>query len=74
MTDRLPAPPNDQKEGPLPLGHIGPHGFTRGTESLAARMPPHNNQIDGSLPLGHIGPRGFTRGTESLAARTPPSQ
>jgi hypothetical protein len=26
--------------GSLQRGHIGPHGFTRGTESLAARTPP----------------------------------
>ncbi len=27
------APPNNQKEGSLPLGHTGPCGFTRGTEN-----------------------------------------
>ncbi len=40
MTGGYTLPPDNQKEGSLPLGHTGPHGFTRGTESLAARPPP----------------------------------
>jgi len=37
-TDGYQLPPNNQKEGTLPLGHTGPHWLASRSESLAARM------------------------------------
>ncbi len=51
-------PPNNQKEGPSPLGHTAPGGFTPPERQFGSLDRSPNNQKDGSLPLGHTAPAG----------------